>query len=128
MSITTEQIDAAVADASVHFHPVALDADGRPRYRIGNQLRKLAMANDTQLGELRWSRTKKGIWTVSLAVSGKIVQSVELGKKRDLRDPRMMTMLRSQYRSLIETAIIESEVKAAAEAEAANAEAAPAAA
>src|SRR3954454_16764326 len=101
MSITTEQIDAAVADASVHFHPVALDADGRPRYRFGNQLRKLAMADDTQLGELRWSRTKKGIWTVALTVSGKIVQAVELGTKRDLRDPRMMRMLREQYRQIL---------------------------
>jgi hypothetical protein len=121
--ITTEQIQELAAEATLHFHPVARDADGRPQYRFNNQLRKLAFADKTEVGELRWSRSKKGIWSVNLCRSGKIVTGVELGKKRDLRDPRMMQMIRAVYAALL-TAAAEAE----AEVEATEPEAAPAAA
>jgi len=86
----------STTEQAISFHPTALDAAGKPIYRVGNQLRKFARVGDITVGELRWSKSKTGIWTLKLHRSGKTQFELELGRKRDQRDPRMMALLREQ--------------------------------
>jgi len=88
------------APEAVTFHPLSYDAAGRPVYKHGNQLRKIARVGDLNVGELRWSKSKSGIWSLKLHRSGKTQFEIVLGRKRDQRDPRMMAALRAQATEL----------------------------
>jgi hypothetical protein len=90
--------------AVVTFHPTALDAAGRPIYKVGKQLRKSVRVSGDPVAEVRWSRSREG-WIWTLCQSGKVVRRGWPTKSRDQRNPLMMAAARELHAEAIAPAV-----------------------